>query len=88
MLTGYRPVFVWCIAVRGSNSRIPFCYLRFYVPLKNFSFIFVTIAGEGCKILSLSSALRAFDQGGIEVLMTEWGPVRIRVRISGLLRGD
>jgi hypothetical protein len=41
-------------------------YLRFYVPLKNFSD--VTIAGEGLQNLGLCSALRAFEQGGIFIV--------------------
>jgi hypothetical protein len=40
-------------------------YLRFYVPLKNFS---LTIAGEGLQNLGLCSALRAFEQGGIFIV--------------------
>jgi hypothetical protein len=44
-------------------------YLRFYVPLKNFSLIWdVTIAGEGLQNLGLCSALRAFEQGGIFIV--------------------
>jgi hypothetical protein len=39
--------------------------LWFYVPLKNFSYGDVTIAGEGLQNLDLCSALRAFEQGGI-----------------------
>jgi hypothetical protein len=37
-------------------------YVRFYVPLKNFS---LTIVGEGLQNVGLCSALRAFEQGGI-----------------------
>jgi hypothetical protein len=46
-------------------------YLRFYVPLKNFSlnkYGDVTIAGEGLQNLGLCSALRAFEQGGIFIV--------------------
>jgi hypothetical protein len=44
-------------------------YLRFYIPLKNFSLYGdVTIAGEGLQNLGLCSALRAFEQGGIFIV--------------------
>jgi hypothetical protein len=43
-------------------------YLRFYVPLKNFSLIWSTIAGEGLQNLGLRSALRAIEQGGIFIV--------------------
>jgi hypothetical protein len=43
-------------------------YLRFYVPLKNFSLRDVTIAGEGLQNLGLCSALRALEQGGIFIV--------------------
>ena len=45
-------------------------YLGFYVPLKNFSLIYgdVTNAGEGLQNLGLSSALGAFEQGGIFIV--------------------
>jgi hypothetical protein len=46
-------------------------YLRFYVPLKNLNFHLYgenTIAGEGLQNLSLCSALRAFQQGGIFIV--------------------
>jgi hypothetical protein len=45
-------------------------YLRFYVPLKNFSLLYgdVTIAGEGQQNIGLCSALRAFEQGGIFIM--------------------
>jgi hypothetical protein len=41
-------------------------YLRFYVPLKNFSLIYgdVTIAGEGLQNLGLCSALRPLSREG------------------------
>jgi hypothetical protein len=41
-------------------------YVRFYVPLKNFSRKGdVTIAGERLQNLGVCSALRAIEQGGI-----------------------
>jgi hypothetical protein len=43
-------------------------YLRFYVPLKNFLLIDVTITGEELQNLGLCSALRAFEQGGIFIV--------------------
>jgi hypothetical protein len=45
-------------------------YLRFYVPLKNFSLIYgdVTIADEGLQNLGLCSALRAFEQEEIFIV--------------------
>jgi hypothetical protein len=45
-------------------------YLRFYIPLKNFSLIYgnFTIAGKGLQNLGLCSALRAFEQGGIFIV--------------------
>jgi hypothetical protein len=44
--------------------------LWFYVQLKNFSLLYgdITITGEGLQNLGLSSALRAFDQGGIFIV--------------------
>jgi hypothetical protein len=44
-------------------------YLRFYVPLKNFSLIWRRHhCREGLQNLSLCSALRAFEQGGIFIV--------------------
>jgi hypothetical protein len=45
-------------------------YVRFYIPLKNFSLIYggVTIAGEGLQNLGLCSALRVLEQGGIFIV--------------------
>jgi hypothetical protein len=40
-------------------------YLLFYVPFKNIS---LTITGEELQNLSLCSALRAFEQGGIFIV--------------------
>jgi hypothetical protein len=52
-----------------SMILFPIDYLRFYVPLKNFHLYGdVTIAGEGLQNLGLSSALRAFEQGGIFIV--------------------
>jgi hypothetical protein len=45
-------------------------YLRFYIPLKNFGLYGdLTIAGEGLQDLDLSSALRAFEQGEIFIML-------------------
>jgi hypothetical protein len=45
-------------------------WLRFYVPLNNFSLIYgdVTIAGEGLQNLGLFLAIRAFEQLGIFIV--------------------
>jgi hypothetical protein len=47
-----------------------FIYLRFYVPLKGyFTYIETSpLPVKGCKNLSLCSALRAFEQGGIFIV--------------------
>jgi hypothetical protein len=55
---------------------------RLIVPLKNISLIWRrwwTIAGEGLQNLGLSSALRAFEQGGIFIVARGLG-------FSGLIR--
>jgi hypothetical protein len=56
-------IVFWTKIIQMSSDWID--YLRFYVPLKNFS---LTIAGEGLHNLGLCSALRALEQEGIFIL--------------------
>jgi hypothetical protein len=53
-------------------------YLRFYVPLQNFSLIW-RCHPEGLQNLGLCSALRAFEKGGIDIYCATpavtWGSV-------------
>jgi hypothetical protein len=52
----------WILTILADIRLID--YLKFYVPLKNFSLIWrCTIAGEGLQSFGLCSALRDFEQG-------------------------
>jgi hypothetical protein len=64
-----RPIVYWGQRSYHLIDRL-IDYLRFYVPLKNFSLKYgdVTIPGEGLQNLNLCLALWAFEQGGIFIV--------------------